>query len=313
MNDIDGLHRLGLDSTAALADIRRAYARALRLIDLAEDPVAFQQLRDAYEAATAWAAHKDRAPGLPVLLPGGTAARNALQHEDKLSEGALLAQAASLRFSAGCATLARSDQRLHEEEWVSLLREALAHPDLVNFEARELFEASIATLLAAGWKPGHERLLGAAGQVFGWIDDPALLEDFDDAGLVLWNAYREHFHFMYQRAPERGAQEKVIERLRRSAAPDSAQLHRAMFSFEQMLARFPNWTALTIDPAKIAQWRALYRAQTGAPFPVQAHDFFSTPPASARHDSSRATEIGQFAWGLVGAAYLLYQVCTYLF
>ena len=54
MNDApDAWARLGLNPTADQAEVRRAYARALKTIDSERDPQAFQALRDALETVTA--------------------------------------------------------------------------------------------------------------------------------------------------------------------------------------------------------------------------------------------------------------------
>jgi hypothetical protein len=62
----DFLEALDLDDEANLRDIRLAYARKLKQLDLAAAPAAFQALRDTYEAALAWAQDDARtAPAAP--------------------------------------------------------------------------------------------------------------------------------------------------------------------------------------------------------------------------------------------------------
>src|SRR5688572_21447388 len=59
------LKRFGLDSDANERDIRRAYARQLKQIDLEADPGAFQALHEAYQAALSWAQSNIRVQDAP--------------------------------------------------------------------------------------------------------------------------------------------------------------------------------------------------------------------------------------------------------
>jgi len=56
----DFLLALGLDETAGVREVRRAYARRLKAIDPALDPGGFQALREAYEMALEWAEYRAR-------------------------------------------------------------------------------------------------------------------------------------------------------------------------------------------------------------------------------------------------------------
>lgn len=51
----DFLNTLDLGDEADIRDIRLAYTRKLKQLDLAAAPAAFQALRDTYEAALSWA------------------------------------------------------------------------------------------------------------------------------------------------------------------------------------------------------------------------------------------------------------------
>lgn len=57
--------RFGLEPDADARAIRRVYARELKTIDQETDPGDFQQLRDSYESALAWAARQVKLPSLP--------------------------------------------------------------------------------------------------------------------------------------------------------------------------------------------------------------------------------------------------------
>ena len=66
------LERLGLRDDAALVDIRRAYARELKLIDQERDAAGFQLLRQAYEEAVEWTKWRDHplpAEAKPAAAP----------------------------------------------------------------------------------------------------------------------------------------------------------------------------------------------------------------------------------------------------
>jgi hypothetical protein len=77
-------HVLGIANTRDTSEIRRAYARRLKLIDQREEREAFQQLREAYEIAIAFCAHQQvSAPDSVVQSPELSAVPSTKPHAPK--------------------------------------------------------------------------------------------------------------------------------------------------------------------------------------------------------------------------------------
>jgi len=214
------LDRLNLDSSADARAIRRAYARELKLIDQEKELAAFQSLRDAYEAALRWSEESTKDIPEPVQqeLPG---------------EGSL----ARLR---GLESLEQARQVLH----------ALRPMNLADSEA---FEAEVAGLLEAGWRPGHEFLFPAACEIFYWDGRqlPTYLGDFEAlAGAV------EDLKFLRMQPEEvRSHHTRVIDRLRDTAMPGLADLARDILVAELVFTRYPDLMYLTCAARKVETWR----------------------------------------------------------
>lgn len=291
------LARLGLGQSAGASDIRRAYARELKLIDQERDAAGFQALREAYEAALKWAklprASQDApirlaipvysgappasasgmpgpqfgVPHVPVVLAkvAPVAAPRAAVFPEKtrakVDPHALGAEAFA-GFIADFAALMQGP----EPDLVScraVLERALAKPALLNISARIQFEERLARLLAAGWKPGHEILLVVATKAFEWSGDRRRLFEFGDPGARLSQAIDERNRFDAQPESDRLAQGEIVGRLRGGALPDGAQLVRSIVHLDALETRFPTWLALVTDVRRMPRWRELERQVPG--------------------------------------------------
>ena len=263
------LQRLALDKDADERAIRRAYARELKLIDQEADPAAFQALREAYEAALGWVqwqqhevqddddVHRDDvlpAAAVPLTLDETSGQPAATQPAPPPhTEQAAVAYADFVRqIDAEAPQATKRTSAL----WSAHLERSLEQ--LVSIEARELFEHHVATLLADGWRPGHETLLVAAAAIFSWKEDRRRLYNLGMAGATLNRALEEHAMFSQQIEAARKEQSKLISRLRDPAAPIPGELVKHHRALEWLHANYSTWMSLITDAGAVGRWRQAY-------------------------------------------------------
>jgi hypothetical protein len=254
------LERLGLRDDAALVDIRRAYARELKLIDQERDAAGFQQLRQAYEEAMEWIKWRD--DPLPVEPEAEAAAAAPMEwpmpamFPSKAPERVDvdgIAGAAFARFHADFAEMVRGDRAPGLAKCQAVLACALGDNALLNLSARIRFEASVAQLLAAGWQPGHESLLVAATEAFEWSDRRRLFE-LGGAGAELSQAIDERHMFDAQQDDEIDGQRRVVVLLRGATEPLREDVLRDMQHLHVLMARFPSWLAVVASADQAHRW-----------------------------------------------------------
>lgn len=266
------LARLGLESNADAKGVRRAYARALKELDQEAGIPAFQSLREAYELALG-----SQPADKPMMAPSVT--------ENESQEAFEWMVAAVAVISGG--------RRIADETiWVDALREQLAEQQPVGIDAGWRLETAIGRLLIKGWQPGHEALLIAATEYFGWAEHGRWPNaQLAEAWFELWLLHRQ---------PEllRAPLVRVIRDLRQSHEPDSGRLRRDHGYFEHLATHFANLTPVIVDERMLQRWRHLAAPLGTAP------DVSWTPIKDT--ESSRAGEILRTVLMLIAALFLVW-------
>lgn len=314
------LQHLGLDDEADERAIRRAYAQRLKQIDQEADPEGFQALREAYETAMGWAHYmQQRALAAAQEETAATPAEptpDATQPAPQPSSGQASDEDTSHARQTDPDAIARSvlDELLERlqhrpPEDLSggrkLLEGILDDPRLLDLDAQFLFEWGMASILAQGWRPGHEFLFGPAMACFNWREDRGRLMRLGHAGRFIDVAINELE--MYDRQPNtrRTPQRDLIRRLRNARRPGDRVLIQELPLAERLVATWPNWLHMVTNTQNILKWREWdaevprwRRAVTGKPHGTVAK-------AKARPGPSENKKSGNVAGILLLALALL--------
>jgi hypothetical protein len=271
----DYLVRLGLDEDADERQVRRAYARELKLIDQERDLEGFQQLRTCYEAALDWVAHRVAlaetvqateealvAADVDDVSPAPADERAEVQADgDEHVDPGVLGDAVFADFATRLATLAAPPERTTPEEpshfapWTALLRETLDDPRLLHLYARVVFEHRVAALLAGGWRPGHHMLLWAAVDVFGWDDDRSALPRLGQPGALLDEAFEQRAMFQSQDVLARTRQRELLSLLRQGRQPDEDLVSTYAEPLVTLTDYFPTLLGIVAPHDLAVAWR----------------------------------------------------------
>ena len=335
---------LGLDADAR--DIKRAYARELKLIDQEADLPGFQELRECYDVALRWAAWDaerkeqealDQAPSpssdsaaseqaidlapapaaapvrslddgldaLDIVLPPSNkvnlAKRDAplevierarpapvASQPDMPAENPEQLSLASFdRFAQACKVLGRG--RIIDDVglWETELRRRLNDDELVNLEARTIFEARVAHLLAGEWQAVNGPLFIAASTVFEWDGDRRRLQQFGYAGAFLYQAAEEAHMFEAQPPQDLEAQRQLLLKLRQPGAGPAGVTKRDQAYIERMIERFPSFLTLHANHEVVEQWRRHGKRPRPTPAQAAAPVVDTTPEPVLYGDTSK--------------------------
>ncbi|PIF78186.1 protein TonB [Variovorax sp. 54] len=268
MNDVPGfLLALGLRPDADERAIRRAYASELKKIDQEAEAEAFQRLRETYEAALTWARHKPQTDAPVAQEPPPEPAESEAQNVHSSPIDATPAgppsaapQATSPHESAH-AVVAAFAGRLAEhpprsiDDAATLLNTSLEDDRLLDMDARFLFEANVAHILASGWQAGHEHLFEAAAEAFEWRKDSARLQRLGKAGQVVDAAIVEQHAHADLPTAHRELQLKYLDLLRRRSNPGEEAVTLGLDHVLHAAGLFPNWVRLTSKTENIVAWQ----------------------------------------------------------
>lgn len=265
---------LGVEPDADERALRRAYARKLKELDQALEPEKFQALRQAYE----WALQRQldsaapfveerEAPALPPPEPdmqaqasadgGGAPDLDTLRHMPLLRHEAIdtLQRSNSIAHSVLDECLHGASRLTSSDEAAELLRKALARPEMLNLEARLIFESSLASVLAEGWQPGHEHLFMAAIDVLGWREQRTALKALGHAAWAIDQAIEELEMLDAQAWRSRAEQQELIRLLRQTGQPSVRQLLHFSRRLGSLENQYPHLLTVVTRKANIGRWQ----------------------------------------------------------
>lgn len=309
------LARLGLDGAAIdERTIRRAYARELKLIDQAGDPAGFQALREAYETVLLWAGARTALPAtvsapISIPMPAPMPAPAPLQPSEaepepesnpepdgapcdpRLSaamevpgaswvpDAALLAHqemaALLAELQRTCAALAGAEPSAQIDGARDAFKTIVSRPLLLSFAAREQYERSLASLLAQGWRPGHDLMLEAALAECHWSRDRQHLLGLGAAGEVIARCIDELSLLDDCSVEQQLVRCMLVERMRRCEVPPAEDLPEWYAEAQGMCASFPTWLQIGVGDANVAAWLKLCRE--ALPESPEANPFTAPP------------------------------------
>jgi protein TonB len=280
------LASLELDLGANERAIRRAYARRLKQIDQAQDAPGFQALRQDYEAALAWCARRAIEQMQP---PSGTGSGRSLATEQQPEAGAVRdmlqspahAQPQSANEAAVQGNLSQHEAKaavarhaedtarelLHGLQRKLELNVPLVHLDvqdwlssvwdseqLIDMDARFLFEWGVASILAEGWSPGKDVVFSVCLDFFQWRQDRMRLRPLGRAGYIIDNAITELELFDQQDSAARSHQRHVIRMLRQEHRPTTSFLLGQTALSVQLRNIYPHWLHVISNPRNVDRW-----------------------------------------------------------
>ncbi|RSZ29976.1 MULTISPECIES: J domain-containing protein [unclassified Variovorax] len=304
------LQHLGLDDEADERAIRRAYAQRLKQIDQEADPEGFQALREAYETAMGWAHYMQQraaaavqedmaaTPEEPTLEAMGPAPHS--PSDEASGEDTTHTRQADSDAIARAVLDALLEQLQHRppedlSEGRKLLEGILDDPRLLDLDAQFLFEWGMASILAQGWRPGHEFLFGPAMACFNWREDRGRLTRLGHAGRFIDVAINELEMYDRQLDTRRTPQRDLIRRLRDARRPSDRMLIQALPLVEQLVATWPNWLHMVTNTQNVLKWREWdtevprwRRAVTGKPHGTAAKPKAKTKPPESQNSQNVA-------------------------
>ncbi|MDP9894537.1 protein TonB [Variovorax boronicumulans] len=271
MNEVPGfLLALGLRPDADERAIRRSYATELKKIDQETDAQAFQRLRETYEAALFWVRNRPpaNAPSPAPVVPEVQEPQKELAPQiDRIDPAPVqplieTPRPASPHENAHEVVEAFANRLVKNplssiDDAAMLLNVALEDDRLLDMDARFLFEANVAHILAGGWQPGHEHLFEAACEAFEWRKDSSRLQRLGQAGHVVDAAIVEQHAHADLPPAHRELQLKYLDLLRRRHNPGEEAVALGLDHVLHAASLFPNWVRLTSKTGNIAAWQQI--------------------------------------------------------
>ena len=257
---------LGVDSDADERTLRRAYAQKLKAINQATEIERFQTLRRAYELAL------DLSAAVRHSQPDHEATINALG-DDSVDEQVVddfgAPRETAVLQDAPQTAWERSDRLARtvlgeffegsplesSDEAQDRIQTSLERTELLDVDARLIFEWGIASVLAQGWRPGHQHLFSAAMNVFGWRERRETLRPLGRAGAVVNDAIEGLEIYDAQPWKSLAAQRDLIREWRLNKRPSNRRLMQFAPLMERVASVYPAWLHVITNTDNIDQWR----------------------------------------------------------
>jgi hypothetical protein len=313
--------------------VRRAYAIRVKLIDPALDPAGFARLREAYEAARAWAADEDQEAATPVAtsatrataarvapttalppasVPEPVAApppRSVVELDDVTAEDVPLRPAAAAispreqatrlmaRFAARIADGTGKDIRLELEACTTELR-------LQYIDAPGIFEEVLIDHLARALIGKRAAVFGLATGHFHWqeIGHVAALGprgawiEAVESQRMAWSAV----------APlVRTGLLTMIEGAEVAGTPLPNRIVTQWYQVREAFGRYPAYLSLYISPARRNEWMSRYEA-----LPAAERQGIETP-VRTRSWRSRIRDVPAGGWTAIVLALIVFLISQF--
>ncbi|MDQ0010956.1 hypothetical protein J2T07_003162 [Luteibacter jiangsuensis] len=257
---------LGLPAHADEIAVRRAYAAAVRKIDPAIDPDAFQHLRRAYEAARTWceqmdttAATNGEAPaGGPAVAASGAMA-GAVDKEDKPSpeESPVL----PVDYTVTLAWRFAADVGARRAEGIPrMLDDILAELRTQYIDAPGQFEEHLIDLVGLQRIAHRAEVFAAAETRFHW-DEVGHLAALGQRGRWIEGVLSQREAWL-SLAVDR--QRAWLELFARAEARFDSALVRHWPEIAKLNERFPAWLSLHLSSETLQAWRMEFDARSSA-------------------------------------------------
>lgn len=259
------LELLALPPHADERAVRRAYAKRVKLIDQAADPTAFARLREAYEAARAWAADEDHevmeasvahapVPATPVQDPVEPGIRDEPVTRPLPTSVSPQEQATRLvdRLAFRIARVPGADIRLELDACTAELR-------LQYIDAPGLFEEALIDRLASGRITRRVSLFDLAMEHFHWqeighvasLGPKGLWIEAVEAQRIAWNGLAVR---------DRTRRLALIEQVEAAPSPLPARIVRRWVEVRDDFRRYPAYLGLSISSTRLREWVSAYDA-----------------------------------------------------
>lgn len=250
---------LGLPAHADEIAVRRAYAAAVRKIDPATDPDAFQRLRHAYEAARAWCEQMDTTVATSGEAPALTASSTTGGAVDKPSPEE--SPSLPVDYTVTLAWRFAADVGAHRAEGIPrMLDDILVELRTQYIDAPGQFEEHLIDLVGLQRIAHRAEVFAAAETRFHW-DEVGHLAALGERGRWIESVLSQREAWL-SLAPDR--QRAWLELFARAETHLDKALIRHWPEIAKLNERFPAWLSLHLSGETLQAWHAAFDAQSAS-------------------------------------------------